>query len=305
VDVAEIAITARSQECFRLAALERIRRVLDVDACVLNELTQHGTVTVHGLGLDIDHLRPILPSYLAEITNDEFQSASRGRFILDREVFTARRKDELRMYSEYMRPRGFCHYAARLWSNPHGTFLMTIFREGRRLRYSGRDLGAVDALFSALALGEALHASGTRARRRNTYQRALYAERGLNAPECAALDLLRRGLRAPEAALLLGTPPNVVLDHGAAAVRKLVAQNATRSRGRAPTRHIAPGSASTALSPRESDVLRLLLAGLSDKEIGASLSISHHTVNEHTKRIYRHLNVHSRAALIARYSRSS
>jgi DNA-binding CsgD family transcriptional regulator len=46
-----------------------------------------------------------------------------------------------------------------------------------------------------------------------------------------------------------------------------------------------------------------LLAGMSDKEIAARLGISRHTVHDHTKRIYAHFDVHSRASLIARHVR--
>jgi DNA-binding CsgD family transcriptional regulator len=54
------------------------------------------------------------------------------------------------------------------------------------------------------------------------------------------------------------------------------------------------------LSPRDREVLQLLCEGLSDKEIASRLSISRHTVNQRTKRLYRHFRVHSRAELIAR-----
>jgi DNA-binding CsgD family transcriptional regulator len=57
------------------------------------------------------------------------------------------------------------------------------------------------------------------------------------------------------------------------------------------------------LSPRERDVLRLLLEGLSDKEIAARLAISRHTVNQRTKRVFTIFGVHSRIELLARYLR--
>lgn len=49
------------------------------------------------------------------------------------------------------------------------------------------------------------------------------------------------------------------------------------------------------LTPREREVLRLLAAGLSDREIGAALFISTHTATTHVKRVLAKLGVNSRA----------
>ena len=56
-----------------------------------------------------------------------------------------------------------------------------------------------------------------------------------------------------------------------------------------------------ALSRAQSRVLRLLLEGLSEKEVASRLHISVHTVHSHAKNIYRVIGVHSRAELLARY----
>ena len=50
-----------------------------------------------------------------------------------------------------------------------------------------------------------------------------------------------------------------------------------------------------ALSQREHDILVLLAKGLSFAEIGNLLNISPHTVTAHVKKLYRKLQVHSRA----------
>ncbi|MBA3450915.1 MAG: response regulator transcription factor, partial [Chloroflexia bacterium] len=49
------------------------------------------------------------------------------------------------------------------------------------------------------------------------------------------------------------------------------------------------------LSARESEVLRLIVAGMTDREIGEALFISHRTVNAHVAHIFAKLGVHSRA----------
>ena len=52
-----------------------------------------------------------------------------------------------------------------------------------------------------------------------------------------------------------------------------------------------------ALAPRERDVARYVVDGLSDREIAERLFLSHHTVSQYVKRIYRKLDVSSRVAL--------
>ena len=59
---------------------------------------------------------------------------------------------------------------------------------------------------------------------------------------------------------------------------------------------IAPG-ALAGLTPRESDVAVLVVDGLADREIADRLYLSHHTVSQYVKRIYRKLDVDSRVSL--------
>jgi len=52
-----------------------------------------------------------------------------------------------------------------------------------------------------------------------------------------------------------------------------------------------------ALTPRESEIAVLVAEGLADREIAEHLMLSHHTVSQHVKRIYRKLSVDSRVGL--------
>jgi DNA-binding CsgD family transcriptional regulator len=52
-----------------------------------------------------------------------------------------------------------------------------------------------------------------------------------------------------------------------------------------------------ALTPRERDVARHVVDGLSDREIGERLFLSPYTVSQYVKRIYRKLDVSSRVSL--------
>jgi DNA-binding CsgD family transcriptional regulator/GAF domain-containing protein len=59
---------------------------------------------------------------------------------------------------------------------------------------------------------------------------------------------------------------------------------------------IAPGALAV-LTPREAEVALLVADGLPDRAIADRLHLSHHTVGQHVKRIYRRLDVDSRVAL--------
>jgi DNA-binding NarL/FixJ family response regulator len=55
------------------------------------------------------------------------------------------------------------------------------------------------------------------------------------------------------------------------------------------------------LTPKEKEILQLLILGNSYKEIASALHISIETLNSHIKNIYRKMDVHSRSELAARY----
>jgi DNA-binding CsgD family transcriptional regulator len=69
------------------------------------------------------------------------------------------------------------------------------------------------------------------------------------------------------------------------------------------TEHVLPRVAIEAqfscLSDAQRKVLRLLLYGVSEKEVASALRISYHTVHTHLKEIHRRLGVRSRGELMA------
>ncbi|BBU63828.1 hypothetical protein MSC49_37630 (plasmid) [Methylosinus sp. C49] len=55
----------------------------------------------------------------------------------------------------------------------------------------------------------------------------------------------------------------------------------------------------SSLTERQTDILWLLIHGLSNKEIGRRLKLSHFTVRNHVSQLLRQLNVSSRKAVVA------
>lgn len=76
--------------------------------------------------------------------------------------------------------------------------------------------------------------------------------------------------------------------HVAASVVKLLA------------RLTRPATPTVSLSPREHELLRCMVEGLTAKEIANRLDISIHTADTHTRNLYGKLGVRSRAAAVAR-----
>ena len=73
----------------------------------------------------------------------------------------------------------------------------------------------------------------------------------------------------------------------------------TASGKEAPAAEPAETSPLAVLSKRELEVVDLIGSGYSNADIAKILVISPHTVNDHTKNIYRKLDVHSRLELAA------
>ena len=65
----------------------------------------------------------------------------------------------------------------------------------------------------------------------------------------------------------------------------------------------SPREPSAPLSPREREVLALMAAGSTNREIAAQLHLSPHTVKEHTSALYRKLDVRNRAEAVQRAQR--
>jgi DNA-binding NarL/FixJ family response regulator len=62
----------------------------------------------------------------------------------------------------------------------------------------------------------------------------------------------------------------------------------------------APQHGDYGLTPREKDILQLLVGGKTIKQTAAALGISYYTVDEYIRRIYEKLHVHTRGGAVAK-----
>lgn len=63
---------------------------------------------------------------------------------------------------------------------------------------------------------------------------------------------------------------------------------------------LAPKTSGFGLTEREHQILRLIVAGLTNKELSAQLCLSVHTVDAHLRHIYGKLEVHNRSGAVAK-----
>jgi DNA-binding CsgD family transcriptional regulator len=220
-DLAELALEAPSREQFRRSALDRVCCATSMDAGAMNH-TAGSAVTVDSHGLSVERLRPSLVAYMNEITPEEFGKGLHGGAVVDAQVFTARRRASLGLYTEYLVPAGILGFCGRMWVNRHGCFWITLSREGRRARYRARDLQMLDALTPLMMIGEALHQRAPEnGRSRDAQRRAWAHDHRLTPREYQIVELLERGLTNGEIATVLGRSPNTVRNQLAAVFRKL------------------------------------------------------------------------------------
>ena len=113
-----------------------------------------------------------------------------------------------------------------------------------------------------------------------------------------AEDHLRARRRA-RAATVLDVALALAADLGSACLAAACEEVARRSGRPLGAAALTAPTAPFGLSPREGDVLRLLVRGRTDRQIGADLYISHRTVERHVSALLAKLDARTRAEVIA------
>jgi DNA-binding NarL/FixJ family response regulator len=101
--------------------------------------------------------------------------------------------------------------------------------------------------------------------------------------------------------LLKGAPPEKIAEaihevlNGGAPMNARIAKSVLTMFAR-----LAGPAKDYGLTPREKEVLELLVNGLTKKEIAARVDVSYHTVDTHLRNIYTKLQVHTRSGAVAK-----
>jgi DNA-binding CsgD family transcriptional regulator len=127
----------------------------------------------------------------------------------------------------------------------------------------------------------------------------------LTARELQVLDLTGRGLNGTQSAAELGVSELTIRKHRSSIMRKLGLNSTARliafaGEAAHPAGLPEPPLPWDSLSPREAEIIRHVVAGLTSKEIARLLGISPLTVQEHRERARRALDVHTLSEMVRR-----
>ncbi len=104
--------------------------------------------------------------------------------------------------------------------------------------------------------------------------------------------------------LLKPSPPDEIVaairevQHGASPINPYIARKVLGRFNRLSPP--APSNDEYGLSPREREILGLLVEGLTIRKIADELAISHHTIDNHLRSVYRKLHVRSRSKAVVK-----
>ena len=131
------------------------------------------------------------------------------------------------------------------------------------------------------------------------------ADEGIHTIEPAVEQLIRRLVENDVRPDPADEADQIILDIAVGGVRYLVVRCTTRVGpkpvgARGPTPVAMRSDRGPALSPRESEIARMVAKGYANKTIASLLDISSWTVSSHLRRIFSKLDVTSRAAMVAR-----
>jgi DNA-binding CsgD family transcriptional regulator len=127
----------------------------------------------------------------------------------------------------------------------------------------------------------------------------------LSTRELQVLDLTGRGLNGTQSAAELGLSELTIRKHRSSIMRKLGLHSTARllavaGDAASPDDQPAPPLAWHDLSPREAEIIRHVVTGLTSKEIARLLGISPLTVQKHRERARQTLGVHTLSEMVRR-----
>jgi DNA-binding CsgD family transcriptional regulator len=220
--LAELAFRCEDQAAFRSAWLHRFAQELGVHlamVCSTSNGKSFASCTING---DSERFQRYAADYMAEIDLNELSRLTGGHAVMDSEVFSAQRREQLRIYREFLAPHGARGYGMRSWLFEGQFFFVLIAKRPSLGGIGDEELRALDALVSVIALGEALHASS----KVRPDQRATMLARVTRA-EQRVISLAQRGLTNAEIGRLTGTQSRTIRNQLSSIYRKLGVNNRT------------------------------------------------------------------------------
>ena len=196
-EIAELAAHAESLEDYRRRLFALLRPRLGFDHATMQSTSGHGPASVATLSWNADELRPRLPEYIAQLTDEELR-APILRVVRCEDVFSRSRADQIAIPRDFLRGHGIGSTLWRIWTSPAGLSSIVLGRSGGRA-FRGPEAALLEQLLPVIRVGDAFWmmaercpgAEGVRGARfgltRKEEELAAQAVRGLTARELAHL----------------------------------------------------------------------------------------------------------------------
>src|SRR5262249_14956466 len=138
-------------------------------------------------------------AYVSEFTRSEVDALLNTKSLNDSELFCDARREQLSLYTQYLRPNRIRGFVSRAWVHKNALHIIGFCSGGRSQRYDF-EKSALDMLFPVIALGDAM--TGRRSRRTT--------RPALSAREQQALAAAAQGRSNKEIAYELGIAHSTV-----------------------------------------------------------------------------------------------
>lgn len=130
-EIAELALSCDDQAAFRDWLLERLDQLIGFDLASLHSVRAPRQASMRVRGYDADLVAERLFGYMLEFEPGELAAAVRGRPLVDTEVLSRRRREQLSLYREQLLPHGVSVMMTTMWRDHHAGFGFHLARCGR------------------------------------------------------------------------------------------------------------------------------------------------------------------------------
>jgi len=221
-EIAELALSCDDQAAFRDWLLERLDQLIGFDLASLHSVRAPRQASMRVRGYDADLVAERLFGYMLEFEPGELAAAVRGRPLVDTEVLSRRRREQLSLYREQLLPHGVSVMMTTMWRDHHAGFGFHLARCGRGRTFHRDEIQTLEQLLPAIRLAESyVVARAMTADQSATLSFDDWADQtGLTRAERRVAELAARGLQNREIATMLGVSSLTVRNQLGAVFRK-------------------------------------------------------------------------------------
>lgn len=226
-ELAELALSCDDQAAFRDRLIDRLDQLIGFDLASFHSAHDPRQASMRVRGYDADLVAARLLGHMMEFEPGELEAADRGRPVVDTEVLSLRRREQLSLYREVLRPHGVSVMMTAMWRDRDVGFGFHLARCGRGRRFHRHELQTLEQVLPAIKLAESyVSARALAASRPASRSFDAWADQvGLTRAERRVTELVVRGLQNREIATLLGVSSLTVRNQLGAVFRKVDVTN--------------------------------------------------------------------------------